>query len=97
MADRVPIARLDNRLNRLVNIGLGESRGERGDEPLFEAARAPQGGSLVGAEAGRRRCPKAVGGDRRRFGPAHANHVQAGENNDPPWARRRLRVRRCAR
>lgn len=38
---------LDDRLDRLVNIDVGN----RGIEPLFHAARAQQGGSLVGAAA----------------------------------------------
>ena len=47
MADKDLITRLDNRLDQLVNIDMGE----RGVEHLFEAARALQGGSLVGAAA----------------------------------------------
>ncbi len=47
MADKNLIARIDDRLDRLVNIDMGE----RGVEPLFEAARTLQGGSLVGAAA----------------------------------------------
>ncbi len=47
MADTALITRLDNRLDQLVNIDMGE----RGVEHLFEAARALQGGSLVGAAA----------------------------------------------
>ncbi|MBQ4825858.1 DUF4392 domain-containing protein, partial [Leisingera sp. HS039] len=39
--------RLDNRLDQLVNIDMGE----QGVEHLFEAARALQGGSLLGAAA----------------------------------------------
>ena len=41
------LTRLDNRLDQLVNIDMGE----RGVEALFEAARTLQGGSLVGAAA----------------------------------------------
>lgn len=47
MADKELITRLDNRLDQLVNIDMGE----RGVEHLFEAARALQGESLVGAAA----------------------------------------------
>lgn len=47
MADTDLIARLDDRLDQLVNIDMGE----RGVEALFDAARALQGGSLVGAAA----------------------------------------------
>jgi hypothetical protein len=47
MADQDLITRLDNRLDQLVNIDMGE----RGVEHLFEAARALQRGSLVGAAA----------------------------------------------
>lgn len=47
MTDMDLITRLDNRLDQLVNIDMGE----RGVEHLFEAARALQGGSLVGAAA----------------------------------------------
>lgn len=47
MADTDLITRLDNRLDQLVNIDMGE----RGVEHLFETARALQGGSLVGAAA----------------------------------------------
>lgn len=47
MADRELITRLDNRLDQLVNIDMGE----RGVEHLFDAARALQGESLVGAAA----------------------------------------------
>ena len=47
MADTDLIARLDDRLDQLVNIDMGE----RGVEALFNAARALQGGSLVGAAA----------------------------------------------
>jgi len=47
MADANLISRLDNRLDQLVNIDMGE----RGVEHLFEAARSLQGGSLVGAAA----------------------------------------------
>ncbi|WP_343211665.1 DUF4392 domain-containing protein (plasmid) [Aliisedimentitalea scapharcae] len=47
MTDPNLITRLDNRLDQLVNIDMGE----RGVEHLFEAARALQGGSLVGAAA----------------------------------------------
>ena len=47
MADKDLITRLDNRLDQLVNIDMGE----RGVEHLFEAARALQGESLVGAAA----------------------------------------------
>lgn len=47
MADKKLIKRLDNRLDQLVNIDVGE----RGVEHLFEAARAIEGGSLVGAAA----------------------------------------------
>ena len=45
--DRTLIERLDDRLDQLVNIDIGE----RGVDPLFQAARALQGGSLVGAAA----------------------------------------------
>ncbi len=41
------IQRLDNRLDQLVNLDMGE----RGIEPLFKAAVEQQGGSLVGAAA----------------------------------------------
>ena len=47
MADAALITRLDNRLDQLVNIDMGE----RGVEHLFEAARELQGGSLIGAAA----------------------------------------------
>lgn len=47
MADKELITRLDNRLDQLVNIDMGE----RGVEHLFEAARALQGEPLVGAAA----------------------------------------------
>ncbi|MCP9483371.1 DUF4392 domain-containing protein [Shimia sp. CNT1-13L.2] len=47
MADAALITRLDNRLDQLVNIDMGE----RGVEHLFVAARELQGGSLVGAAA----------------------------------------------
>ena len=47
MTDRHLIARLDDRLDRLVNIDIGE----RGVEPLFAAARDLQGSSLAGAAA----------------------------------------------
>ena len=47
MADQNLITRLDNRLDQLVNIDMSE----RGVEHLFEAARALQDGSLVGAAA----------------------------------------------
>lgn len=47
MVDGALIAAMDNRLDRLVNLDVGN----RGIEPLFEAARAQQGGSLVGAAA----------------------------------------------
>ena len=47
MTDAALITRLDNRLDQLVNIDMGE----RGVEHLFEAARELQGGSLVGAAA----------------------------------------------
>ncbi|WP_209509390.1 MULTISPECIES: glutamate cyclase domain-containing protein [unclassified Ruegeria] len=47
MADTALITRLDNRLEQLVNIDMGE----RGLEHLFEAARALEGRSLVGAAA----------------------------------------------
>ncbi|MGB0966923.1 MAG: glutamate cyclase domain-containing protein [Halocynthiibacter sp.] len=47
MTDQALITRLDNRLDQLVNIDVGE----RGVEHLFEAARALQGGSLIGAAA----------------------------------------------
>lgn len=47
MADQDLIKRLDNRLDHLVNIDMGE----RGVEHLFEAARDLQGASLVGAAA----------------------------------------------
>lgn len=47
MADSDLIIRLDNRLDQLVNIDMGE----RGVEHLFLAARDLQGGSLVGAAA----------------------------------------------
>ncbi len=47
MADQDLIIRLDNRLDQLVNIDMGE----RGVEHLYKAARALQGGSLVGAAA----------------------------------------------
>ena len=47
MADSDLITRLDNRLDQLVNIDMGE----RGVEHLFEAARALQGGALIGAAA----------------------------------------------
>ncbi len=45
--DRTLIERLDDRLDQLVNIDIGE----RGVDPLFRAARALQGGSLMGAAA----------------------------------------------
>ena len=45
--DRILIERLDDRLDQLVNIDIGE----RGVDPLFRAARALQGGALVGAAA----------------------------------------------
>lgn len=41
------ITRLDNRLDQLVNIDMGE----RGVEHLYEVARALEGGSLIGAAA----------------------------------------------
>ncbi|MCI5096789.1 MAG: DUF4392 domain-containing protein [Rhodobacteraceae bacterium] len=47
MGDKDLITRLDNRLDQLVKIDMGE----RGVEHLFEAARALQGESLVGAAA----------------------------------------------
>ncbi|WP_050604445.1 glutamate cyclase domain-containing protein [Ruegeria sp. 6PALISEP08] len=47
MADKALITRLDNRLDQLVNIDMGE----RGVEHLFEAARALEGQSLIGAAA----------------------------------------------
>ncbi|WP_166418266.1 glutamate cyclase domain-containing protein [Cochlodiniinecator piscidefendens] len=47
MTDQALITRLDNRLDQLVNIDMGE----RGVEHLFDAARELQGGSLVGAAA----------------------------------------------
>ncbi|KIC21307.1 glutamate cyclase domain-containing protein [Leisingera sp. ANG-Vp] len=47
MADKDLITRLDNRLDQLVNIDMGE----RGVEHLYEAARELQGGALVGAAA----------------------------------------------
>ncbi|WP_417586454.1 glutamate cyclase domain-containing protein [Pararhodobacter oceanensis] len=47
MADAALITRLDDRLDQLVNIDIGE----RGVEHLFTAARELQGGSLVGAAA----------------------------------------------
>lgn len=47
MPDSDLITRLDNRLDQLVNIDVGE----RGVEHLFQAARKLQGGSLVGAAA----------------------------------------------
>ncbi|WP_298853150.1 glutamate cyclase domain-containing protein [uncultured Ruegeria sp.] len=47
MTNSALILRLDNRLDHLVNIDIGE----RGVEHLFEAARALQGESLVGAAA----------------------------------------------
>jgi hypothetical protein len=47
MADKELITRLDNRLDQLVNVDMGE----RGVEHLFEAARTLQGESLVGAAA----------------------------------------------
>jgi D-glutamate cyclase len=47
MTGRHLIARIEDRLDRLVNIDIGE----RGVEPLFTAARDLQGGSLVGAAA----------------------------------------------
>ncbi|MCL4675838.1 MAG: DUF4392 domain-containing protein, partial [Pararhodobacter sp.] len=47
MADAALITRLDDRLDHLVNIDMGE----RGVEHLFAAARDLQGGSLVGAAA----------------------------------------------
>lgn len=47
MVDTDLMTRLDNRLDQLVNIDMGE----RGVEHLFEAARALQGGPLVGAAA----------------------------------------------
>ncbi|NOD64675.1 MULTISPECIES: glutamate cyclase domain-containing protein [unclassified Ruegeria] len=47
MADTTLITRLDDRLDQLVNIDMGE----RGVEHLFEAARALEGRSLIGAAA----------------------------------------------
>lgn len=47
MTEAALITRLDNRLDQLVNIDMGE----RGVEPLFQAAHAIQGGSLIGAAA----------------------------------------------
>ena len=47
MADMQLVTRLDDRLDQLVNIDIGE----RGVEHLFAAARDLQGGSLVGAAA----------------------------------------------
>ncbi|SLN44775.1 hypothetical protein ROA7450_02164 [Roseovarius albus] len=47
MADVELITRLDDRLDQLVNIDMGE----RGVEHLFKAARAIEGRSLVGAAA----------------------------------------------
>lgn len=47
MPDNSLIDRLDNRLDQLVNIDMGE----RGVEHLFTAARDLQGGSLAGAAA----------------------------------------------
>lgn len=41
------LATTDDRLDRLINLDIGN----RGIEPLFAAARAQQGGSLVGAAA----------------------------------------------
>ena len=41
------LAAVDDRLDRLVNLDIGD----RGIEPLYAAARAQQGGSLVGAAA----------------------------------------------
>lgn len=49
MADGKLIARLDDRLDQLVNIDMGE----RGVEQLFEAARDLQQASLIGAAADR--------------------------------------------
>lgn len=45
--DASRLAAMDDRLDRLVNLDVGN----RGIEPLFDAARAQQGGSLVGAAA----------------------------------------------
>jgi len=47
MSDAKLLARLDSRLDQLVNIDIGE----RGVEALFAAARQLQGGPLVGAAA----------------------------------------------
>lgn len=47
MAESGLVTRLDNRLDQLVNIDMGE----RGVEHLYQAARDLQGGSLVGAAA----------------------------------------------
>lgn len=47
MTDKDLITRLDDRLDQLVNIDMGE----RGVEHLFDAARALEGRSLVGAAA----------------------------------------------
>ncbi len=47
MVNRDLISRLDNRLDQLINIDVGE----RGIEPLYAAARKLQGSSLVGAAA----------------------------------------------
>lgn len=47
MADKGMVKRLDDRLDQLVNIDMGE----RGVEHLFQAARALEGRSLVGAAA----------------------------------------------
>lgn len=47
MADLKLLTRLDNRLDQLVNIDMGE----RGVEHLFVAACEAQGGSLIGAAA----------------------------------------------
>ncbi len=45
--DDALLAQMDDRLDRLVNLDIGN----RGIEPLYVAARAQQGGSLVGAAA----------------------------------------------
>ncbi len=47
MTDAGPFARYDDRLDRLVNLDIGN----RGVEPLYEAARALQGRALTGAAA----------------------------------------------
>ena len=94
MADKELIARLDNRLDQLVNIDMGE----RGVEHLFEAARALQGESLVGAAADALMAVPEGGTVVLTTGSVSRAWITTdlGEN-DGPRARRRLRGRWCWR